>query len=715
MPFFAAPLFLWSCLAVAIPVAIHLLHRRKPRPVLFSTLRFITEAVARTRRSRNVTHAIVLAMRMLILLLLAFAFSRPTVRFATWLPEGARTVILVLDGSVSMRYRDGDLSCFDRCRTWALKLIEAMDTSDRTAVLVPGRPQPSVVFPPVSDHDAVHRQVRDLEPGFGTANLVQTLSETVSRLVDNGEKTGIEIHVFSDFQQSAWNTAEAEGLSNRLAELGFLLFLNRVTPQVAANCGIQRTAFYPPGILGDGQFSANAQIRASADFAGQNAIRLVVQDAERQKRTFSLRPAQTVSESLGASASGDARSVTGFLELETDALIEDNLFRFSLPRLPGIPILLVDGSARGEQGTRDTFFLRYAIQPRGKAKTIFLPRIVDWPTFGSRDPREFRVLFVCNPPDLPSGVAEKIMRFAQSGGTVVFMPGEHEALTEQITRLEPFSSLVLRKETFPEETSLALVSADRPADLEKRMAAIVPTPPTIIVRRRLVFTRTPEGSRSLYQYPEGAPFAIEVSVGQGSLWLMSVSANRDWSEWPLSPLFVICSQELIKSAASRNLPSLVTRVGEALALEWQEEAVEIDFRLTSPDGRTRMVAVSRTNSQQPVILRGFDTPGFYRLERNGDERMIAVNCPEEESNLNYTAVEELRLSLHSAETYFAASWHELQQQLVDLRQGRPLWPLLLSMAFLVAVTEELLSNVRSRASGLPRSLQQFLRKGGRAA
>ena len=430
---------------------------------------------------------------------------------------------------------------------------------------------------------------------------------------------------------------------------------------------------------------------------------------------FSLRPAQAVSESLGAGASGDAKSVTGFLELGTDALAEDNVFRFSLPRLPGIPILLVDGSARGEQGTRDTFFLRYSIQPRGKAKTIFLPRIVDWPTFGSRDPREFRVIFICNPPNLPSGVAEKIMRFAQGGGTVVFMPGEHERLGEQITQLEPFASLVLRKETFPEETSLALVPSDRPADLEKKMAAVIPTPPTVIVRRRLVFTRVPEGSRSLYQYPGGGAFAVEVAVGQGSLWLMSVSANRDWSEWPLSPLFVICNQELIKSSASRNLPSLITRVGETLALEWPEDAVEIDFRLTTPDGRSRMVAMSRTNSQQPLILRDFGTPGFYRLERNDEERVIAVNCPEKESDLSYAAMGELGLALRSAETYFAASWHELQQQLVDLRQGRPLWPLLLSMAFLVAVTEELFSNVRSRASSLPRSLQQFLRRGGRAA
>jgi len=545
--------------------------------------------------------------------------------------------------------------------------------------------------------------------------MVEVLNDLLSRLPSGRESLGLEVHVFSDFQSSNCDTSQLESVGAELAEREILVFLNHVRPLVAANAGISKASFYPPAILGDGEFQANTHIRASADYSGGNTLRLSINSQEQARHVFRLLPDQALSVSLGGKAGGEEGSVLGKLELDTDGFAADNTYRFSLPRLPGIPVLLVDGSARGEGSGRETFFLRYAIQPRGKARTVFLPKSMDWQTFVASDVGDFNVLYVCNPPSFGEAAVTRLETFVRNGGTAVMMPGQHDTLQKQLPLLGPLKGLRVRKENLPEGKSLAIVSSQTPSELEKKLLAIMPPPAALVVRRRLRFSELPGNASRVFQYSDGAAFMFEAPFGQGSFWVLSVSGNRDWSEWPLTPFFVVMQQELIKSSARRSLTGLTTNVGGVVAMEWTEDATELDFRMRNPLGRERMVTVNRADTDKPVILSGFDEPGFYHLERGGKKRAIAVNIPGEESNLGYLREDELGQSLRPASVYQADTWHKHQQNLVNLHHGRPLWPFLLCLAFFFAVTEEIFANLRSRSAGFPDVLRQFMRRGARAA
>jgi hypothetical protein len=714
MPFFLYNWYLLFGIAAAFPVMLHLLHRRRPQPVPFSTLRFLQDAIAKTRRSRHLTNLMTLLMRVLILLLLALAFSQPQVRFARFIPDGPRNVILVLDGSVSMHFQDGEESCFDVARKWALELIGSLSEGDMVAVWVPGLPEPRVVFPLISDHDAVRRALSDVAPGFGEAHLVEALSDLLGRLPEGDTVKGTEVHVFSDFQSSAWDDVAMESVVSQLSERDMPLFLNHVQPAVAANAGISKASFYPPAILGDGEFQARVTVRSSPEFSGGNTLRLMVQSEEQNRRSFDLLPDQETRIGLPGQARGSDPYVMGQLELDADGFQYDNTYRFCLPRLPGIPVLLVDGSARGSEGQRDTFFLRHAIQPRGKSTTLFLPKEMDWPTFVAGDLQPFSVIYVCNPPSLGQAAIQKMESFARSGGAVVLMPGQNHALEPGITQIAPLKFLRVRKEVLPQEQSLAIVSSERPSSLEKRLLSLMPAPSGIVVRQRLVIEGIPADGATAFHYAAGGAVAVQVPYGQGSFWVTSVGGNRDWSEWPLTPFFVLFHQELIKSSARRSLTQLTGSVGSPLAFEWSEDATELDFRVRDPGGTERVVHVSRPDAGKPVIIGGFTTPGFFRIIRGDRERVVAVNIPESETSLRYLSTDDLALSARGASVYQARSWHEHQQVLTNLRHGKPLWPFLLFLAFFLTVAEELFANLRSRATVLPEALRQFLRRGARA-
>jgi hypothetical protein len=90
---FAAPAFLLAgALGVLVPLALHLIRRRPPGRVPLPTARFLAEDPRNAVRLSRPTDLPLLVLRMLLLLLVGAAFSRPA-----WIPapEGTSTVVLL--------------------------------------------------------------------------------------------------------------------------------------------------------------------------------------------------------------------------------------------------------------------------------------------------------------------------------------------------------------------------------------------------------------------------------------------------------------------------------------------------------------------------------------------------------------------------------------------------------------------------------------------
>lgn len=89
----AAPAFLFAgALAMLVPLALHLIRRRPPGRVPLPTARFLAEDPRNAVRVSRPTDLLLLALRMLLLLLVGAAFSRPA-----WIPapDGTSTVVLL--------------------------------------------------------------------------------------------------------------------------------------------------------------------------------------------------------------------------------------------------------------------------------------------------------------------------------------------------------------------------------------------------------------------------------------------------------------------------------------------------------------------------------------------------------------------------------------------------------------------------------------------
>src|ERR1700748_3517041 len=103
---FGTPLMLWGLAAGAIPIVIHLLHRRRFQTVQWAAMRFLLAATKKQSRRMKLEQILLLLIRTLIVVCVALALSRPTAETLGeyFQSEGPKHRIVVIDATYSMGY-----------------------------------------------------------------------------------------------------------------------------------------------------------------------------------------------------------------------------------------------------------------------------------------------------------------------------------------------------------------------------------------------------------------------------------------------------------------------------------------------------------------------------------------------------------------------------------------------------------------------------------
>lgn len=594
---------------------------------------------------------------------------------------------------------------FEGARLWAGSVLEGAGEGDRAALLAPGSPEPVVIFPPVSDIKAVKSAVVGLRPAFGHSDLTESIVSALSKV---DVQHGLEVHVFSDFQEGSWPEDGAVRLRESLSKLGAALFLNRAATVTTGDCGIVKCAFTPPAIMADSGFAVTAGIHANAQYAGDNVLRLDGGGSELNHTAVELMPGDDNSASMTGTpsstntGSGEETCFTGSLSLDKDAYALNDTWYYSLPRIEGLQVMLVNGS-----GERDSYFLRHALMPGGHGVSLLKPFTLEWDAFLAADSGDCVLAFICNPPPLDAGAVTRIRSILSAGRSVVLMPGELNGLTDGTLRAFPaLSSVTAVRRDFTEARRLEVGLRNSRSALGRRLNAMLPPPWGFPARSMLELMPGDEadcvldvGSRA---------FAITARQDSGTLWVFAVGANRDWSDWPVTPSFLVTVQELGRLAAGGRARMPGTHIGTPLALDWPQHGTSAEFEITSPGGTVRKVAVTRNSIAEPYMLDGFTVPGIHTLRDGHRYVRAAVNIPSSEGILKYLSVAELTKSMDGVSCAYSTDADTLQRRTGEMRQGSPLWPLLLAVAFVLAMFEVLFANVRSRVAVQPRLLGEIL-------
>ena len=150
--FFAFPWMLLGLAALAIPIIIHLLNRRRYEIIDWGAMRFLQISKV-TRRRLFLEELLLMLLRMGLIGLLPLAFAGLVTNFdwLSWVePRPNRDVVLVFDGSSSMNYTGGGKTPQDAAKEWAAEYVKRLSPGDAVAVfqarqqVVPVVAEPSV-------------------------------------------------------------------------------------------------------------------------------------------------------------------------------------------------------------------------------------------------------------------------------------------------------------------------------------------------------------------------------------------------------------------------------------------------------------------------------------------------------------------------------------------------------------------------------------------
>jgi len=194
--------------AIGLPIAIHFLTRPRPVRVPLSTVRFVRQALQQKKSRHRFRDILVLLLRALAVLLLAWAFSRPLLGARPLVDPaapGAVVRVIVLDQSLSMAAASDGTTTFDRGRAAAAKYLRYQPGLRADVILAAARPHP--VFDAVSTNigalrDAV--QAASPQPQRADAQEAMNGAGRILASTPPGSGSRLELIIISNFQRTNW-------------------------------------------------------------------------------------------------------------------------------------------------------------------------------------------------------------------------------------------------------------------------------------------------------------------------------------------------------------------------------------------------------------------------------------------------------------------------------------------------------------------------------
>jgi hypothetical protein len=612
-----APWFLAGFLLIAGPIVAHLIRRATRDRLLFSSLRFLDASAPRLDRRSRIQNPWLLALRCLIVALLAFAFARPFFQQDTpplVAPSPARHVVAVLDESASMQRT----ALWDAAREKITTLAATLGPADRFVLLTAGERVAELVtaaqWSATPEHERpalVRAALAARPPGWGPTPLDSAAEAALSHWEEMAEAAAgapvrRELVLVSDFARGT----RVSGFANLAWPSNVEVVLDQVTPATRGNVSLHWLGWTSPD-----EPTAAARLRVTRTIDTYGPLELQLRDA----RT-GVALADPVSVDLLPGGSTIAlvplpenapSAVT--IEIAGDPEPFDN--RLWLVRVPPREFALhYLGPDAANDSTQSRFYLERAVA-------------------GWRDPVT-RIVTGLPPAD------------ARSSLTLIAEPLDPTLTANHRAQLEAGGFalvLVYNDDTLRTAAALAGESNWTPAtptntdamfgQLDFHHPLFAPfADPLYSDFTRIRFWQPhpialPDNSAAIVvaRFDDGSPAVLEIPVGQGRLIVWPGDWTPTASQWVLSSKFVPWLQALAERAAGGTARASIAEIGDAT-------------RLLSPNRPAEWRHIDRSSNNAPA-LPAPTTPGLYELTQGDDRREVALLVPAAESQTDPLTLE----------------------------------------------------------------------------
>jgi len=686
---FLNSLFLFGLAAMALPIIIHILNRRRLRKVPFSSLEFIVELSQRRMSKVNLRRWIVLLLRTLAIVLLVLAFSRPTMRSngAWFVPSKVpKHVVVCIDASTSMSVERETGTAFTLAQDIAKEVVADAGGNDVINVIVCRLRSDAIFENGTRNKQIVQNMIGELEVSNETTSLGQAVQMAIEQVQQSDVETG-EVYVISDFRE----TADSVLVSSVPEEIRVILL--PIYGEAVDNVSIDRV-FTPRKLIRPGEVIriGVAVTNHSRENPAEFPIELIVDGNRKAEKLVSLSAAASANVSFSVSMNqwGTYRCKVA---KNRDRLSVDDTRFFLLDVSQKVPVTLMRGRKFADEGKQAAayFYVDKALNPRGSGDGEFSVNVIDERELTAASLPGKGVVVWTEPQELDSNRFELLKRYIHGGGAVmIFLGGDRKGLW----RNENFSKYLGIQKSTPKEGGgtehLSAFQKDHPIFSifsEEELELLSRSR----VRRHLSVTGIAPDSILAY-LGSGDPGMWEGRRGKGRVIVVAAAPDMPSGDLPLSPMFLPLVHTAVSYLASSegselhrenlagtdlffDLPVRWNRQDPALRVVGESGFEKLPAFYDTPDGETKAMI------SQPRRV------GFYQLL--SDTTLISqsvVNVDTRESNLNPKPLDDHFLG--DARVVNAST--NLAENLREQKQGREIYAFFLLLAVSALVLESLL-------------------------
>ena len=638
---FLAPLFLFGLLAALIPIAIHLIRRERPPKVVFGSIRFLKNTPKKLILFQHLQQWALLLLRALLISLLVFAFARPLLNqsLAKLLDADPQSAVLVIDSTLSMRYR----GVFAAAIAEANDFMDNLGPGDEVAIVVLG--ERATVLTDFTDEPAALRRALDslTEPSFGASSIRSGLA-LADEMLAAATFDNRSITLLSDFQATG-----ADGLEGSW----------KLAPGVAftpIDVGVEETQNLTvvdvrvPATLIDG-IQADpvlARIRSSGSLPVERAQVSLLIDGEVVERA----PVELtdVSEKVVEFAyilegSGE-RAIE--VRVQGDEFIEDNSRFAAVTIEPKVDVLVVNGEASSDWFDDEAHWFELAsgsgvASPFSVTSTVpnrLTPELI----------QSVEVVVLLNVSDLGLQQSRVLADFVRAGGGLLVAPGDQtSAAGSTLDSILPGRLVGSQRLRIGDYRIIA--------DFDRRHPLFAKLPVEWSSRFQRVWTlEAKEGAATLMRFDDASPALLDAKVGAGRVLLTAMPLDSEWGDFPLQPLYLPFVHESLNYLAARPSEPASYVIGDSEVAD-------------------------------------FTAVGLTRLERATRSQWVAINSDTGESALARVSAESIFDAVINPEnTTLAPREVRTAQRMVELESPQRLWWWILSLVLLLLLAETLISN-----------------------
>ncbi len=624
---------LWPALGLmaGVPLLIHLLNLQFPAVFNFPTVKYLRESVAQRSRLFRWRHLLLLLLRTLFCLALLLAFLKPVLPRLGSDGEAAfgRAVLVLIDRSLSMEYREAGLSGRKRAGDQARKIISSLGANDKMNVIAVGTTS-SACFTHLSDDgQKASRFIEDLGPSLGKADFTQA-NAAAGQLLANTDKQQ-EIYYVSDFQRKTWASVDFSALPRNAR-----IFFVDVAGKPRGNRAVLGASVSQSQMISGDSVTVDVEIGNFQDEPLQDPLKVVLDGNVSFEKEVFVGPWSVGKVSIPMMPGGAGLHLCE-LSLAPDNLPEDDHSFLVIPVQEKEGILIVSDAAVDQRSA--ALYLKMALNPYENASGSIRPEVIATNELDVTRLATVRKVFISGGSAPFSEAAAKALAefIFNGGGMLYFLDGQSDAqnlaaLQKAMGNVEMPLRLGAKRVAKNLASGAQQISK---GDFKSRFLRLFrgsQRQNLSLLEFYDIHEATATGSgQVVLNFADETPAMGVLNHGLGTVVLMNFSVSELSSNLARQRVFPAWIQDIVKNLASTEAVELSSVVNNAVHDEvWKKELA--DAPLTRPSGAPLDLTAVRMG-QRVAISFTPEEVGFYTMRKAKLLHAYGVNPEPGESDL----------------------------------------------------------------------------------